>query len=271
MVTGIEASEAAGAPKEELTASSRPMYREQALVLAVPRYHQHFPLNDGGAILAEGNNQMKKTSFILLLASLLSASLTRAGVIYDNSGAVSSGSDPLLALGPLYDSFTSDSSGNQLTDLALVLLNNGSATGGNLSIGLYSDSSTTPGVLLGTLGTLSENSLSGTAALYDIPLAGNPTLAPDTRYWIGITDSGTSAVWSWSLDVSGTGVGSEFLSNQNGTFPNSGNGPYQMTVTEGSVTATPEPASVLLIVGSAGLLGVFRLTGRKSKSGNAVN
>ena len=93
-------------------------------------------------------------------------------------------------------------------------------------MGLYADNSTTPGALTTVLGSVSDSVLSSTPEIYDVTLTANPLLTAATRYWIGLSGT-TTAGWSWSLDISGTGVGSEYFSNPNGTFPNVG-GPYHL-------------------------------------------
>jgi hypothetical protein len=113
------------------------------------------------------------------------------------------------------------------------------------------DNSTSPGGLIATLGGIVAGSL-GTDVVYDFALVSPIALVPDTRYWIELMTSNDSVTWPWSLDVSGTGVGSEFYANADGVFPNEF-GPYLM-----QVNAVPEPAAISLIGISILALGILR-------------
>jgi len=191
-----------------------------------------------------------RVAFFMVLAFSL-----QAAIIYDNTGGARVDTDPVLGLGPLYDSFTSPS-GAQITGVALILSGNGNF-GGTLNVGLYANQSTTPGALIAALGTLSDSLLSSSLATYDIALTANPLLAAGTRYWIGLSGI-TSTHWSFSDDLTGPGVTGEFFSNQSGTFSND-NGPYQMRITADLASAIPEPGSFVLVFAAAGLLGLRRL------------
>ena len=190
---------------------------------------------------------MKRLYSICAVVAMFSC-LAHADVIYDNTGTVSGGADPIAFpsqgfFGPLYGSFSTGPGGGVLADLTLLL--KGTADLGSIDIGLYSDSSTVPDSEILDFGTLLDSSLTDAAALYDIQ-TGDPNLAPDTRYWIGLYDNSsasfTSAFWDYSTDTSGVGVEDEYFANSNGVFANDPNGPYQM-----SVTLTPEPATWTLL------------------------
>lgn len=188
------------------------------------------------------------------------ASALHGNAIYDNTGAATDGADCVdfttCGTGPdseqLYDSFTSGGTPEQLVELNLILSGDPTSSG-VVQAGLYSDNSTEPGALIADLGSLSDSVLSDQVAEYDVTLAVTPSLAANTRYWIGLSGT-TTAEWAWSLDTSGPGVAGEFYENPSGTFPSS-DGAYQMSVI---VTETPEPASILLIAAGAGLLGLLR-------------
>jgi hypothetical protein len=188
---------------------------------------------------------------VVLLACTL-----RAGAIYDNTAARSSGTDPVESFGPLYDSFIPDATGN-ISGLALILKETGSPTGA-IDIGLYADSATSPGALITSLGTLNDSDLSSALATYTVTLISNPTVNAGVRYWIGLSGT-TSADWSWSSDGTGPGVANEFFANADGVFLNNPNGPYQMDLT---TDAVPEPASAAFVV--LGLAAAYFVSRRQT-------
>jgi hypothetical protein len=190
---------------------------------------------------------------LLCLAGALASALTANTIIYDNIDESSAGSDGVDFVGPLDNSFTSDSAG-QITGLQ-VMLSGEQTFSGSVDVGLYADNSTTPGELIAVLGILDDGALSDTPAIYDITLTAYPLLTDDTLYWIGLYGT-TSAEWSYDYDDSGIGVADEFFSNQIGVFSND-NDPYQMSVTEG-VSVAPEPPSRILIVVGIGFLAMLR-------------
>ncbi len=193
----------------------------------------------------------------LLLAATLAATMTaaHAATLFDNLGASRDGADPLLSYGPLADSFnTGAQPGLVLTQVTALLKSDSADLVGDLRVSLYSDSASGPGTLLTTLGTLSSAAVSTNQfAAYTFTPTHGVALAADTTYWVQIESLGASAVeWSWSQDLSGTGVAGG--SNYNALFGSNANtafAPYQMSV---SVQAVPEPASVALMLGGAGLL-----------------
>jgi len=80
------------------------------------------------------------------------------------------------------------------------------------------------------------------------------TLAPATRYWIGLSSANTNAAWAWSVDISGPGVAGEFYSERGNTFTND-SGPYLMQISGDVVT--PLPAALPLFAGGLGALGLL--------------
>jgi hypothetical protein len=203
----------------------------------------------------------KRRVFIGVCALLVgaSASSTKAIPIYDNLEAGYYGYDSVGAAGPTYDSFTSSGSIQAITGLQLALYGRGGA--GTITVGLFSDSSTAPGALIATLATIDDTTISAGLNDYTLSLLSDPLLAAGTRYWIGLSDTGTSTEWSWSLDVSGTGVSGEYFANASGVAPNS-DGPYQMTL---STSVVPEPSAwAMVAMGICTLLGGLRLNRRLS-------
>jgi hypothetical protein len=213
---------------------------------------------------------MKRMLLLLAVVALLLGGVgqARAGTItlYNNLSATSGGADFVaanppsnpnnVAQGPLADSFSTGASAVNLSDVKLLLglFPNGTTTG-SITVTLNSDSSTSPGAVLTTIGTINDSSLSSTLGVVD--LATSFSLAANTRYWIELsTSNNSSAQWSWSNDTSGVGVANEFFFNEHGAAPNS-NGPYQMEVTaQTATTGVPEPSTLTLLgIGSLSLLG----------------
>jgi hypothetical protein len=126
--------------------------------------------------------------------------------------------------------------------------------GGSITVGLYADSSTSPGALLSGIGTLTDDSLTTMLANYDFPLGSAYPLAANQRYWIGIsTNNGSIAGWAVAQDDSGFGVPSEFWYASGMAHPNT-DPPFQMLV-GGSSNISPAAAPstfILVLVGLAG-------------------
>ena len=131
-----------------------------------------------------------------------------------------------------------------------------------MTVALYADSSTSPGVLLTTIGTLPGDSLSMTLANYDFPLGSAYPLLTNQRYWIGIsTSNGSIAGWAKAQNNTGLGVANEFWYANGMVHPNA-DPPFQMQVNGlGFPAATPAPSSWLLLL--AGLAGLGLAAGRK--------
>ena len=196
--------------------------------------------------------------WLVCLTGALTCALSAGTIVFGNTGESGIGVDGVDAsfVGPLYDSFTSLDAAGQITDLQIVLslcTEENCPSSGTVDVGLYADSSTTPGTG-SPLGSISDTLLSDTPATYDIPLTAFPVLTADTRYWIGLSGD-TMAQWSYESDDSGIGVSGEFFDNQTGVSSDS-IGPYQMQVTV--TETTPEPASIFLFLTGAAILALFR-------------
>jgi len=184
----------------------------------------------------------------LVIGGLIAfAASTRASVIYNNLGGFTGGSDPLIpGFGPRYDSFTSAGSKQIISRLELKLEGRGGP--GQITVELFSDSGTSPGALIATLGIINAATISGTDSngfgkTYSLSLFSMPLLAASTRYWIGLSDTGAVA-WDFSGDTSGVGVSGEYFANQQGVAPNI-DGPYQMRLS----VSIPDSGSTACLLG----------------------
>ena len=191
---------------------------------------------------------MRASKLVLILGSAVAASSAFGQVDYDNLLASTSGNDPVASFGPLYDSFSVGSTGVTVSSVLLNVF--GGVDGNTFTVGIYSDNSTSPDALLNST-VLPDGS--------GIVLAnfGATALAPNTRYWIGLSSptGGSDEFWNWSMDISGPGVAGEFFYNQSGLFPNS-DSPYQMLI-----ASTPEPSSFAFL--GLGVLPLFLRRRRK--------
>jgi hypothetical protein len=206
----------------------------------------------------------------ILVCLLLLSGTAYATAIYDNLSSTYSGYDDLTGWGPpLYDSFSVGANGFKLLDVQLML--RGTPSTGSLSVAIYSDSSTSPGTLLFTIGTLSDNDLPSSFAVVDFLLASPYGLTANTRYWLVLdSNDNSTAEWSWSSDQTALGVSGEYFGSldENGVYSNSityidpvskeevQGGPYQMRLSD-----TPLPPSLLLL--GSGLAGLGLLRFRK--------
>ena len=188
---------------------------------------------------------------------------SNAVVLYDSLSAASSGADSVTSAGPLYDSFSVGGTTLSFTKLDLML---GGGSGGTLTVGLYGNQvpsggvysgSSIPGSLLATLATLSSVPAGPSDVSISIPYL---ALFANTRYWIGLSSSDSNALWFFTGDFSGTGVGSEFnfVSSFDSSvgaqlLPNNPDGEYQMSIT---AAATPIPAALPLFASGLGALGL---------------
>ena len=220
---------------------------------------------------------------------------SHADFLYNNLGNAPGtvlGAFPIGSVGPEGNSFSTGATGFLLTNVILALQGDNDAA--SFAISLYSDNSTAcapgpscsggPGALLDTIVTASDNSLSTILTDVDFTLATAYPLAAATRYWvIASSTDNSSTLWSYTQDLSGSGVAGEFNITHRGaqggpipstndftTYPSCSNGdfgpvgqnactPYQMAVAGAPV---PEPASWLLF-STALTVFRFRRWGRK--------
>ena len=98
-------------------------------------------------------------------------------------------------------------------------------------------------------------------------------LAPDTEYWIVLTDNSavtapdgqSTILWSYADGLTGVGVATQYSYADGGSFPNanvSDSTPFQGGAFQMQVDAIPEPASLTILGGSLlGLAGLRRRQG----------
>jgi hypothetical protein len=206
-------------------------------------------------------NILSRIGIAIAAISLSSAGPAQATVLYDNLVYASEGSDPANAtgFGPLFNSFSTGSVAFSLSQIDLALsaspLDNGSFTISVL------DGQNFPNAVVLSVGNLSDNQLSSAVSTFTVNFA-PLTLAANSRYWIELSATG-SVQWSYDGDASGTGVAGEIFQNQNGVFDSS-DGPYQMQISDGQVSAVPElPSWTMIVLGFVGLVFVTRYKARR--------
>jgi|GEM_PF-1088349 hypothetical protein len=211
-----------------------------------------------------------KKKFLLGLALLPVGVNASADTLYDSltaATAVSAGYNLVsdANFGPLADSFSTGSSAFSLTDVQLALTVDDPTTTGTVTVSLLSDSFTSPGATIATLGTINDSALTAyTPATVDFSQTTAIDLTANTRYWVEVSATvDSSAGWSYTADTTGTGVANEFNANSFQVYSNSGdptqvliNAPYQLQVN--GVAAVPLPGSAWLFTTAIGGLAALR-------------
>jgi hypothetical protein len=159
---------------------------------------------------------LRSVLWILTGAMVLASAANAQVVLYGNLYATVAAFDGVNSNGPLYNSFSTGSSPVTLTDvkLQLDLIDTGGI--GTISVGLYADSSTTPGSLLQALGTLSDSSLTlNVGGTFDFPVSPGFALAANTRYWIGLSTANNSlSGWATTTSTAESGGGTDNIFNE---------------------------------------------------------
>ena len=144
-------------------------------------------------------------SILAALYGIAFAAPANADVVsFNNLNATTVDADPIATYGPIAGSFSTADYRTTLTQVSLKL--SGASDNGSVAVQLLSDSSTSPGSVLSTIGTLNDSLLRSTLSNYTLTLATPFNLAANTRYWIELISNGSSANWAWSEDISGAGV-----------------------------------------------------------------
>jgi len=208
-------------------------------------------------MLFQLKNLVRSALFAATVAVLCAAVMPAANAspIYDNLGSSRDGSDPIFGFGPLANSFTTGAAGF-LGGVTASLKNGSTSIVGDIHVGLHANSGNAPGTELVSLGNLSSADVATTDfAEYAFAPLMSFLLAANTTYWIEIIALDPNAIeWSWSNDLSATGVtGQSNYSATLGTNANSSFGPYQM-----AVSRVPEPESLALVFLGLGLMVVAK-------------
>jgi hypothetical protein len=199
---------------------------------------------------------------IIGAASFRISTPAHSAVLYDNLIYASMGSDPAdpAVFGPLYNSFSTGTGGFSLSRIGL-LIKSSDSDGGSFTVNVLSGLNF-PDSTVFLAGTFLDSQLGSALSTFNVNFS-PVSLAANTRYWVELSTTG-SVQWAYEGDGAGTGVNGEFFQNQNGNFDNS-NGPYQMQVSDSTVSSVPETATwVMMILGFAGLASAVRFKTRSS-------
>jgi len=144
--------------------------------------------------------------------ALLASGANAQTVLYGN---LSDHINGYTGIGPLYNSFSTGSAALLLTDVKVWVELTRSGTTGSFTVALYADNNTFPGTQLATIGSMNDTSIATSPGqVYDFPVSPGVALTPNTRYWIGMTQSGataTSTGWAFTGSTAGTGnIANEF-------------------------------------------------------------
>lgn len=197
---------------------------------------------------------MKMIWLLATLSLFASAHSAKADVLFNNLGATVCCESPIASGTPYGDSFSTSTSAFDFNSLTVTLYADHGVPPAGLTITalLLSDSSTSPGSVLETIGSVDEDTL---PSMVHVQYTFSPSpylLAPDTRYWIELTSNDTTGSLAWvqwdsSADLSGTiGTSGEYWSANEGAstsvFADGTNGgPLLMEVAN-----VPEPASLAM-------------------------
>jgi len=201
------------------------------------------------------NGLIVRVAAMVVLATVLSPTLSVAQVVYGNLGSSGTGAlsgtntDVDLTNWPAQGFSTGSSTALNVQSITMGVFYDNSLTG-PFTVSLYADAAGQPA---GTSLATSSATTVGTNALYTFPFTGL-TLSPNTTYW-AIPAVGLS----WYRNLSETAPIAENGSGYSyvGTLITANGGSSYSSVNPGysiSVNAVPEPASVgLMALGAAGL------------------
>jgi hypothetical protein len=208
-------------------------------------------------------NILSRIGIAIAIMLLSSAGSAQATALYDNLVYASGGADPasVAGFGPLFNSFSTGSVAFGLSQIDLALTAS-SPDNGSFTISVL-DGQNFPNAVVLSVGTFSDTKLSSAVSTFTVNFA-PLTLVANSRYWIELSASATSSVeWSFDGDASGIGVAGEIFQNQNGVFDSS-DGPYQMQISDGQVSAVPElPSWTMMVLGFVGLAFATRYKARR--------
>jgi hypothetical protein len=149
-------------------------------------------------------------------------------------------------------SFMVPTASETLLDVVVELFGNG----GTDSFSLYTDKNGIPFNALGAIGTVTPTG--STFATYTI--THTELLTPGQTYWL-LTNYTGGQNWAYTNSTSFTGTGTlgaaEYSLNGGATWLASPNGPFMLQID--ATTATPEPATLLLLVFPLAGLGMLKV------------
>jgi hypothetical protein len=201
------------------------------------------------------------------VAVLALCSSTGAGTVtlFDNLNAKTTGQDvvpPEADGGMLADSFSTGNVPLELTAVKLKLVLVGQPNFQLIRpvvVEVFKDDGK-PGIgdLVHEIGRVTEEAVKNDGPIITLqPNLGDVPLAANSRYWVVLADitpaeNGKQTIsWTWSTDVTGTGVAKEYYIDKTGLNANNDTdfGPFQMQVVAQGVA---EPSSLVLLV-----VGIF--------------
>ena len=226
-----------------------------------------------------------RVAVFVLLAFGVAAGAS-ATILYDNTGAATGSADAVGLIGPNYNSFTTDGTG-AVDTITLLLDNQGTPNpNGAVDVAIYdTGTSNTPPTIfpnnfVADLGQISDTQLTGSPSLFAFAGLGFD-LDPNTRYWIGLTDTSgsgaTSIMWANAVDAGGIGVAGQFMEDNvnvllDGDGTDNTGTPNQMCVSNngsgggcaltravgGPGGPVPEPSALGILGVGFAALGLFR-------------
>lgn len=199
----------------------------------------------------------------LLVLSFAASPAFADVVIYDSTGGIDNGGDPLAMAGPILANEFVNPFASTISFVTLNLIDSSSPSG-SFSINVYSvnvDGNNAPGAPVGTIATVDDTTIGSTFSFYTYAASAPINLAAGTSYYLGIEDTGQTSTVTLGNTVdnavltrSAVMAGANYYNN-GGVQPNSG-GPYEMVI---SVNSVPEPASAwMMLIPMAAIVGVRR-------------
>lgn len=194
---------------------------------------------------------------LALITAFAVAPLTQATVLYDATGGVENGGDPLADAGPiLANRFVSTITGKlDSVTLNLAVLNGNL---GSFTVDLFTDAGASGPGAATLIATVRDTSLTSNFALYTFMPNTLISLVAGQAYYIGVTNRGSGASLGNTIDpvvlARGNVAAGRVYFNNGGIQANIG-GPYEIIV---NATAAPEPGTFALIGVGLATLGVAR-------------